>query len=146
MFVELSSLRFGSEIIKHALSIDDQDPESWYIAGWIAFLEGESQIQPIKGSECDPPRPKSQSWPESKYALEMCAKIYQQIEYDDLPLLEHVNELLTILQNEGVVSKSFDDIEDEDNDNANDDNEDWISDDDTNNNSNNNNGNMELDN
>ncbi|TIC30383.1 hypothetical protein E3Q10_02135 [Wallemia mellicola] len=126
VFVELGSLGEALEITKTALAVDDQDPETWYIAGWILFLEGEGQITPLEGSNHATPRPKEIAWPESKFALESCAKIYEQIEYDDQPLLEHVKELISILNNSSIEAKTFDDAED---DNEEGDGDEWLSDD-----------------
>lgn len=138
VFVELGSLREGLDISKTALAVDDQDPETWYIAGWILFLEGEGQIVPLEGSKSAPPRPKEEAWPESKFALESCAKvsailyteytnliaqqIYQQIEYDDQPLLEHVSELLAMLNSSNIEAKPFEDADEEG------EGEEWVSD------------------
>ncbi|TIA87595.1 hypothetical protein E3P99_03074 [Wallemia hederae] len=126
IFVELGSLREALEIAKTALAVDDQDPETWYVAGWVLFLEGEGQIEPLPGSNSSPPRPQSVAWPESRFALENCARIYQQIEYDDQPLLEHVTELLSTLTQANVEAKPFEDAVDEEGEGEG---EDWVSDD-----------------
>ncbi|TIA93046.1 hypothetical protein E3P81_01203 [Wallemia ichthyophaga] len=128
VFVELGDLTNALDIAKTALAVDDHDPEMWYIAGWILFLEGDGNVTPLDGigSNNTPPRPKEVAWPESKFALESCAKIYLEVEYDDQPLLEHVTELLSTLKSSNIPTKPFGDA---DEDEEEDEGEEWVSDD-----------------
>jgi len=106
LFLELSLYSPALLVLQGIMAADDQDVEAWYLEGWCFFLMSE-QAQESGGKLDD------LTWQEvardSRDCLETCQVLHKTQEHPDKPLLEHVKELISKLEAQGITPSSAED-------------------------------------
>ena len=74
---------------------DDEVVDLWYLLGWAWYLQGKKNNSDVR----------KRNWTESAACLTRCKRLYERYEWDDMELLEHTNELLLELIQEGIEPK-----------------------------------------
>ncbi|KAF8686792.1 hypothetical protein AX14_003803 [Amanita brunnescens Koide BX004] len=100
LFLELSLYAPALLVLQGIMAADDQDVEAWYLEGWCFFIMSE-QAQENGGTLDD------LTWQElardSRDCLETCRVLHTTQEHSDEPILEHVEELITKLEAQGIT-------------------------------------------
>ncbi|KAL0573692.1 hypothetical protein V5O48_008263 [Marasmius crinis-equi] len=99
LFLELSLFTPALLVLHGVMSSDDEEVEAWYLEGWCYFLMAEQAKE--NGGTLD-----DMSWEElakdSRDRLETCQLLHINEQHPDLPLLEHVKELIGKLEALGI--------------------------------------------
>lgn len=122
MFLELSLFTPALLVLHGVMSTDDQEVEAWYLEGWCFFLMSEQAKE--SGGTLD-----DLGWEElakdARDCLETCQVLHVNQQHPDIPLLDHVKELITKLDALGITTSistdSIDELEDIDDSDENDD-------------------------
>jgi tetratricopeptide (TPR) repeat protein len=100
LFLELSLFTPALLVLQGVMASDDQEVEAWYLEGWCFFLMAEQAKE--TGGKLD-----DLTWEElakdSKDCLETCQVLHTNEEHPDVPLLEHVRELIGKLETLGIM-------------------------------------------
>ncbi|KDQ21420.1 hypothetical protein BOTBODRAFT_168688 [Botryobasidium botryosum FD-172 SS1] len=101
LFLELSLFAPALLVLQGILATDDQEMEAWYLEGWCFFLMGERARE--GGTTID-----GLGWKElmrdARDCLEACQTLHTAQCHPDEQLLQHVHELLSELDNAGIVA------------------------------------------
>jgi tetratricopeptide (TPR) repeat protein len=123
--VELGLYRSALDVLLHCLSEFDESVDVWYLFGWIYYLLGRGDATVLVGEiELQVERPDLPEesnanpslfwWNESKDCLTKAQLYYDRAQEDmDPPLRAHLQELLTALDQAGVVGAIDDTAVDE---------------------------------
>ncbi|KNE68255.1 hypothetical protein AMAG_12929 [Allomyces macrogynus ATCC 38327] len=116
----------------------DESVEAWYLFGWTYFLVGTASAEAkptteVAGIEVavelpedevmDARSSRDEWWSDAIECLQRAKALYERQNYDDVPLLQHVEELLAEMAAKGVFASA--DGAGEDDDNAEDDDGEW---------------------
>lgn len=111
LFLELSLYTPALLVLQGVMASDDQEVEAWYLEGWCFFLMSEeAQANDGKLDEL--------TWQElakdARDCLETCQILHTNEKHPDIPLLEHVKELIAKLDALGITTSPEDDDGDDD--------------------------------
>ncbi|KAI8980175.1 hypothetical protein BD414DRAFT_493864 [Trametes punicea] len=99
LFLELALYSPALLVLQGIMATDDQEVEAWYLEGWCFFLMAE-QAQESGGKLDD------LTWEDlardARDCLETCQMLHINQEHPDKPLLEHVQELISKLDELGI--------------------------------------------
>ncbi|EIM90916.1 TPR-like protein [Stereum hirsutum FP-91666 SS1] len=123
LFLELELFTPALLVLTGIMAADDEEVEAWYLEGWCFFMMAEMAHE--QGGTMD-----ELSWEtlaqDSRDCLETCKTLHMNQEHPDLPLLEHVSELIEKLEELGVKASpeeegqeeggDWEDMEDSDDD------------------------------
>ncbi|GAA5875881.1 hypothetical protein JCM16303_004032 [Sporobolomyces ruberrimus] len=103
LFLELSLHVPALEILQTLEGEDDEDSETWYLSGWAWWLLGKSRAeQPTADQDQES---KEECWSEAKLCLENYLKIEErEPETTDPEQMAHVQEVLSKLNEAGIVA------------------------------------------
>jgi tetratricopeptide (TPR) repeat protein len=111
LFLELSLFTPALMVLQGIMASDDEEVEAWYLEGWCFFLMAEQARE--HGGKLD-----ELTWEElakdSRDCLETCKTLHVNQGHPDLPLREHVKELISRLEELGVKPSPEDDGQDDD--------------------------------
>lgn len=106
LFLELSLFTLALMVLQGIMASDDEEVEAWYLEGWCFFLMAEQARE--HGGKLD-----ELTWEElardSRDCLEACKTLHVNQGHPDLPLREHVNELVSKLEELGIKPSPEDD-------------------------------------
>lgn len=105
------SLEFEAlEVLERLILEDDQSVEAWYLGGWCLYLLAEKQQAPKDVTEEDPNEsPRHASLVASREWLKQSLKLYELLEYEDVRLRDHAQELV-----QGMNQEIGEDLDDDD--------------------------------
>ncbi|KAF5341914.1 hypothetical protein D9611_001897 [Ephemerocybe angulata] len=99
LFIELALYTPALLVLHGIMSTDDQDVEAWYLEGWCFYLMSEQAKE--AGGNID-----ELTWQElakdSRDCLETCQVLHRNQDHPDKPILEHVQELISGLEAQGI--------------------------------------------
>ncbi|KAI0078836.1 TPR-like protein [Panus rudis PR-1116 ss-1] len=99
LFLELSLYTPALLVLQGVMAFDDQEVEAWYLEGWCFFLMAEQAQE--NGGKLD-----ELTWEElardARDCLETCKNLHINQEHPDRPMLEHVEELISKLESQGI--------------------------------------------
>ncbi|KAF6754513.1 hypothetical protein DFP72DRAFT_899288 [Ephemerocybe angulata] len=99
LFIELALYTPALLVLHGIMSTDDQDVEAWYLEGWCFYLMSEQAKE--AGGTID-----ELTWEElakdSRDCLETCQVLHRNQDHPDKPILEHVQELISGLEAQGI--------------------------------------------
>ncbi|KAI0001420.1 hypothetical protein BJV74DRAFT_818500 [Russula compacta] len=106
LFLELSLFTPALMVLQGIMASDDEEVEAWYLEGWCFFLMAEQARE--QGGKLD-----ELTWEElardSRDCLETCKTLHINQGHPDLPIREHVKELISKLEELGVKPSPEDD-------------------------------------
>jgi len=106
LFLELSLYTPALLVLHGVMASDDQEVEAWYLEGWCFFLMSEEARE-------NSGRLDELTWQElardARDCLETCQVLHTNEEHPDVPLLEHVKELIGKLDILGITASPTDD-------------------------------------
>ncbi|BFZ64808.1 hypothetical protein YB2330_005961 [Saitoella coloradoensis] len=94
LLMESNLLPLSLSVLESLQKEDDQIVDLWYLYGWCYFLQGQRAAE--NGDE----EKKRESWEDARECLEVCGRMYRQLEWDDVGILEHVGELVAVINGE----------------------------------------------
>ncbi|GAO51095.1 hypothetical protein SAICODRAFT_31899 [Saitoella complicata NRRL Y-17804] len=94
LLMESNLLALSLAVLESLQKEDDQIVDLWYLYGWCYFLQGQ------RAAEIGDEEKKRESWEDARECLEVCGKMYKQLEWDDAGILEHVGELVGVINGE----------------------------------------------
>ncbi|TFK27127.1 TPR-like protein [Coprinopsis marcescibilis] len=110
LFLELALYAPALLVLHGVMASDDQDVEAWYLEGWCFYLMAEKAQE--DGGSYD-----GLTWQElakdSRDCLETCRVLHRNQEHPDVPISEHVEELIAKLAAQGVTPSPIDDGDDD---------------------------------
>jgi len=110
LFLELSLFTPALTVLQGIVASDDEEVEAWYLEGWCFFLMAEQARE--KGGNLD-----ELTWEElardSRDCLETCKTLHINQGHPDIPIREHVKELISKLEELGVKPSPEDNDQDE---------------------------------
>jgi len=110
LFLELSLFTPALMVLQGIMASDDEEVEAWYLEGWCFFLMAEQARE--QGGKLD-----ELTWEElsrdSRDCLETCKTLHINQGHPDIPVREHVKELISKLEELGVKPSPEDDGQDE---------------------------------
>ncbi|KAF8273234.1 hypothetical protein EI94DRAFT_1769314 [Lactarius quietus] len=113
LFLELSLFTPALMVLQGIMASDDEEVEAWYLEGWCFFLMSEQARE--QGGKLE-----ELTWEElardSRDCLETCKMLHVNQEHPDLPIREHVQELISKLEELGVKPSPEGDGQDDDED------------------------------
>ncbi|KAH9002983.1 hypothetical protein EDB86DRAFT_2894351 [Lactarius hatsudake] len=113
LFLELSLFTPALMVLQGIMASDDEEVEAWYLEGWCFFLMSEQARE--QGGKLD-----ELTWEElardSRDCLETCKMLHVNQGHPDLPIREHVEELISKLEELGVKPSPEDGGQDDDDD------------------------------
>jgi tetratricopeptide (TPR) repeat protein len=108
------------EVLERLILEDDQSVEAWYLGGWCLYLLAEKKQAP-KDPEADdsetPEERRHASLVASREWLKQSLTLYDTIQYEDVRLKEHADELV-----QGINKEIGEDMDDEEEGEEGDDN------------------------
>jgi tetratricopeptide (TPR) repeat protein len=111
--LELSLFTPALMVLQGIMASDDEEVEAWYLEGWCFFLMSEQARE--QGGKLD-----KLTWEElardSRDCLETCKMLHVNQGHPDLPIREHVEELISKLEELGVKPSPEDGGQDDDED------------------------------
>ncbi|GMF73776.1 unnamed protein product [Aspergillus oryzae] len=105
------------EVLERLILEDDQSVEAWYLGGWCLYLLAEKKEAP-KDEELDSETPEAKrhaSLVASREWLKQSLTLYESIQYEDVRLKEHADELVETMNKE-LGEDMEDDMEGEEGD------------------------------
>ncbi|KAB8276785.1 hypothetical protein BDV30DRAFT_224116 [Aspergillus minisclerotigenes] len=90
------------EVLERLILEDDQSVEAWYLGGWCLYLLAEKKEAP-KDEELDSETPEARrhaSLVASREWLKQSLTLYESIQYEDVRLKEHADELVETMNKE----------------------------------------------
>ncbi|KLJ08215.1 NAD-dependent histone deacetylase SIR2 [Blastomyces silverae] len=97
------------EVLERMALEDDHSVEMWYLGGWCLYLLGMGEKLPPNKSDLSEAELRQATLRSSRSWLNQSLKLYGLVEYEDVKLKEHAEELVQDLQNQlGDVSDSDD--------------------------------------
>ncbi|GAB1192177.1 hypothetical protein APSETT444_001362 [Aspergillus pseudonomiae] len=90
------------EVLERLILEDDQSVEAWYLGGWCLYLLAEKKEAP-KEEELDSETPEARrhaSLVASREWLKQSLTLYESIQYEDVRLKEHADELVEAMNKE----------------------------------------------
>ena len=105
------------EVLERLILEDDQSVEAWYLGGWCLYLLAEKKEAP-KDEELDSETPDAKrhaSLVASREWLKQSLTLYESIQYEDVRLKEHADELVEAMNKE-LGEDMEDDMEGEEGD------------------------------
>ncbi|KAH9039695.1 hypothetical protein EDB84DRAFT_1477585 [Lactarius hengduanensis] len=116
LFLELSLFTPALMVLQGIMASDDEEVEAWYLEGWCFFLMSEQARE--QGGKLD-----ELTWEElardSRDCLETCKMLHVNQGHPDRPIREHVEELISKLEELGVKPSPEDGGQDDDDDDEN---------------------------
>ncbi|KAH9037791.1 hypothetical protein EDB85DRAFT_2132319 [Lactarius pseudohatsudake] len=113
LFLELSLFTPALMVLQGIMASDDEEVEAWYLEGWCFFLMSEQARE--QGGKLD-----ELTWEElardSRDCLETCKMLHVNQGHPDRPIREHVEELISKLEELGVKPSPEDGGQDDDDD------------------------------
>ncbi|KAM9308102.1 uncharacterized protein PAF06_012247 [Gastrophryne carolinensis] len=98
LLIEGEELELATEILECLLEEDDEVIQVWYLLGWVCYLQAK-----------EPEGEEEASKASARTYLRKAKKLYTKLRCDDLPLLEHVEQLLGELGGEDAPGDSDND-------------------------------------
>ncbi|KAI0264416.1 hypothetical protein BC834DRAFT_924633 [Gloeopeniophorella convolvens] len=106
IFLELSLFTPALMVLQGIMASDDEEVEAWYLEGWCFFLMAEQARE--QGGKLD-----ELTWEElakdSRDCLETCKSLHINQSHPDVPIREHVKELISNLEELGIKPSPEDD-------------------------------------
>ncbi|KAE8375121.1 hypothetical protein BDV26DRAFT_283698 [Aspergillus bertholletiae] len=105
------------EVLERLILEDDQSVEAWYLGGWCLYLLAEKKQAP-KDEELDSETPEARrhaSLVASREWLKQSLTLYESVQYEDVRLKEHADELVQTMDKE-LGEEMEDDVEGEEGD------------------------------
>ncbi|EER39867.1 TPR domain-containing protein [Histoplasma capsulatum var. duboisii H88] len=103
------------EVLEIMALEDDHSVEMWYLGGWCQYLLGKGEKLPANKYGLSESELRQATLRSSRSWLKQSLKLYELVEYEDLKLKEHAEELVQDLQNQlGEDDDDSDDGEDVD--------------------------------
>ncbi|OJD20252.1 hypothetical protein ACJ73_08417, partial [Blastomyces percursus] len=97
------------EVLERMALEDDHSVEMWYLGGWCLYLLGKGEKLPPNKSDLSESELRQATLRSSRSWLKQSLKLYGLVEYEDVKLKEHAEELVQDLQTQlGDVSDSDD--------------------------------------
>ncbi|EEQ90459.2 hypothetical protein RJZ56_006815 [Blastomyces dermatitidis] len=97
------------EVLERMALEDDHSVEMWYLGGWCLYLLGKGEKLPPNKSDLSESELRQATLRSSRSWLKQSLKLYELVEYEDVKLKEHAEELVQDLQTQlGDVSDSDD--------------------------------------
>lgn len=94
LLMEVEMEAEAMEVLERLLHEDDESVETWYLAGWCQYINGE------KAKEGSDGETKEDAWRASRLWLTRCLKQYDLQDYEDDRLGEHAKELIEAINKE----------------------------------------------
>ncbi|KAA1467526.1 TPR-like protein [Dentipellis sp. KUC8613] len=111
LFLELSLYTPALLVLQGIMAADDEEVEAWYLEGWCFFMMAEQAHE--NGGKLD-----ELAWDDlardARDCLETCQTLHKNQGHPDIPLLDHVNELISKLDELGIKPSPEEDAGDED--------------------------------
>ncbi|PGH18561.1 hypothetical protein AJ79_00340 [Helicocarpus griseus UAMH5409] len=100
------------EVLERMVLEDDHSVETWYLGGWCLYLLGKGERLPPTKGDLSEAELRQSTLRSSRSWLKQSLKLYELIDYEDVKLKEHAEELVQDLQNElGDMDDDSDDAE-----------------------------------
>ncbi|KAI0064767.1 TPR-like protein [Artomyces pyxidatus] len=109
LFLELEQFTPALRVLQGVMAADDEEVEAWYLEGWCFFLMAEQATD--TGGALDG-IPWAELARDARDCLETCRMLHINQGHPDVPLREHVKELIGKLEEKGIKMSPDDDGED----------------------------------
>ncbi|KAK1964771.1 TPR domain-containing protein [Colletotrichum eremochloae] len=100
LLLEVEMEKEAIEVLERLVGDDDQSVEAWYLGGWALFIIGDKVKSKGESQLGEDDEDWKLTWDTSRRWLMRCQKLYQEQEYEDERLGEHVKELLASINKE----------------------------------------------